>query len=1046
MSTEPQAVAPPVVAVVVTHDAGPWLEEALAAVGAQDYPNLSVLVVDDGSAEDPTARVAAVLPNAYVRRLPESRGFAGAANEVLHVVEGASHFLFCHDDVAPDPDAVRLLVEEAFRSNAGMVAPKLVAWDAPERLLQVGASIDKSGAPSLPVEPGELDQEQHDAVRDVFVAPGGCTLVRADLFATLGGFDEVMRLYGEDLDLSWRAQIAGARVIVVPGARVRHLEAMSSGRRDGLDLEALRRRVRPLQLRHRLRAVLKNYSAFHLLRVLPQIALLAVVEALYGLATGRRATSRDIVRAWGWNLSGTSRRQLRVARREVKKARLLSDSEVRRLQARGSARMNAFVRGQLAADGRLGRRAPVLPSAGGAWTAERVPLILLATAVVVVLVGSRDLMTGRLAHVGELAPFPENPWPLLRSYLSEWRVSGLGSASPAPPAFALLGLAGSVLLGAMGLLQKLLVVGMLPLGLVGAYVLAKPFGIRRARLAVVLVYAAVPLPYNALARGQWSGLLVYGALPWIAIRLLRVTGIEPFGVAGSSSGGWRREVLPLGVMLAVLTAFFPAACLVVLLFGVAVAIGCLVAGGLGGALRAVGLTVVATGLAAGLLFPWSLDFALPGSQWAAFAGVDIPAARAASFDSLLRFETGPLGAGPFGWAFVVAAVLPLLIGRDWRLRWAARAWMVAVVCWGVAWAAGRDWIPVPLPGAEVLLVPAALALALSTALGVAAFEVDLPRYRFGWRQAASVVAAGAVLAGALPVMGAAVDGRWHQPRQDFAGLLSWMVDERAKGDFRVLWLGDPEALPLAGWQLREGAAYAVSQGGTPTLADSWPTASPGATGLVADAVELALHGHTTKVGHLLAPTAVRYVVVPAKASPTDSHTRSLPPAPGLVAALDAQVDLRQMESDESLRLYENAAWLPGRAVLGNAAVDASRSQSADALRTAEFSGSSPVLERRRSETRFQGDLPSGAEVYLSAASSPRWELRVGGERAERRRAFGWANAFTVDEGGSATLRYRSSPLRWAAVAIQVGLWAVAVRALLARRPRRAGARHRRVAP
>jgi GT2 family glycosyltransferase len=1034
MSTEPQAVAPPVVAVVVTHDAGPWLEEALGALGDQDYPNLSVLVVDDASAEDPTARVAAVLPNAYVRRLPESRGFAGAANEVLHVVEGASHFLFCHDDVAPDPDALRLLVEEAFRSNAGVVAPKLVAWDAPERLLQVGAGIDKSGAPSLPVEPGELDQEQHDAVRDVFVAPGGCTLVRADLFASLGGFDEVMRLYGEDLDLSWRAQVAGARVIVAPGARVRHLEAMSSGRRDGLDLEALRRRVRPLQLRHRLRAVLKNYSTFHLLRVLPQAALLAVVEAVYGLATGRRATSRDIVRAWGWNLSRTSRRQLRVARREVKKARLLSDGEVRRLQARGSARMNAFVRGQLAADGRFGRRAPVLPSAGRTWSVERLPIVLLATCVVVVLFGSRDLLTGRLAQVGELAPFPESPWPLLRAYLSEWRASGLGSASPAPPAFALLGLAGSVLLGAMGLVQKLAVVGMVPLGLVGAYVLAKPFGIRRARLAVVLVYAAVPLPYNALARGQWSGLLMYGALPWVVARLLRATGIEPFGGAGP--GDWRRQVIPLGVMLAVLTALFPAASVVVLLFCVALIVGCVPAGGVGAALRTVGLTAAAAGVAAGLLFPWSLDFVLPGSQWSAFAGVDIAAARAASFADVLRFETGPLGAGLLGWAFLVAAALPLLIGRDWRLRWAARAWVVAVVCWGVAWAAGRDWIPVPLPGAEALLVPAALALAMSTALGVAAFELDLPRYRFGWRQAASLVAAGAVLVGALPVMGAAVDGRWHQPRQDFAGLLSWMADERAKGDFRVLWLGDPEALPLAGWELREGAAYAVSSGGTPTLADRWPTASPGATGLVADAVGLALDGDTTKVGHLLAPTAVRYVVVPAKASPTDSHTRVLAPPPGLVAALDAQVDLRQMESDESVTLYENAAWLPGRAALGNAAVDASRSQSADDLRIADFSGSSPVLERRRSETRFQGDLPSGAEVSLSAASSPRWELRVAGERAERRSAFGWANAFTVSEGGSATLRYRSSPLRWAAVAIQVALWAVAVRALLARRPRR----------
>src|SRR5688500_15965496 len=181
----PATAVPAVVAVVVTCDPGPWLEATLEALAGQDYPSLSVLVIDDASTVDPTARVASVLPGAYVRRLPTRRGFAAAANEVLGVVEGASHYLLCHDDVAPDPDAARVLVEEAYRSNAGVVTPKFVEWDAPDRLVAVGMGIDKSGAPATLAEAGELDQEQHDGVRDVFYAPSGCTLVRADLFAAL---------------------------------------------------------------------------------------------------------------------------------------------------------------------------------------------------------------------------------------------------------------------------------------------------------------------------------------------------------------------------------------------------------------------------------------------------------------------------------------------------------------------------------------------------------------------------------------------------------------------------------------------------------------------------------------------------------------------------------------------------------------------------------------------------------------------------------------------------------------------------------------------
>jgi cellulose synthase/poly-beta-1,6-N-acetylglucosamine synthase-like glycosyltransferase len=81
---------PPVVAVVVTRNPGPWLEGTLAGLAQQDYDDLTVLVVDCGSRDDPTPRVATVLPRAFVRRLDDGAGFADAANEALHAVEGAT--------------------------------------------------------------------------------------------------------------------------------------------------------------------------------------------------------------------------------------------------------------------------------------------------------------------------------------------------------------------------------------------------------------------------------------------------------------------------------------------------------------------------------------------------------------------------------------------------------------------------------------------------------------------------------------------------------------------------------------------------------------------------------------------------------------------------------------------------------------------------------------------------------------------------------------------------------------------------------------------
>ena len=218
-------LAPPVVAVVVVHQPGAWFEEALEALADQDYPNLNTLFLLAGGEVDADGRdlhqlITARLPGAFVRPLEANPGYGAAANEVLRLVEGESGFFcFCHDDVALAPDAVRALVEELYRSNAGVVGPKLVEWDQPGVLQHVGLGMDRFGEIDPITEPGEYDQEQHDAVRDVFVVPSACLLIRADLFRTVGGFDESISYHGDDVDLCWRVHLSGARVVVAPAGR-----------------------------------------------------------------------------------------------------------------------------------------------------------------------------------------------------------------------------------------------------------------------------------------------------------------------------------------------------------------------------------------------------------------------------------------------------------------------------------------------------------------------------------------------------------------------------------------------------------------------------------------------------------------------------------------------------------------------------------------------------------------------------------------------------------------------------------------------------------
>ncbi len=67
-------------------------------------------------------RIRQRVPNAFVRGVGNTTGYGMAANEVLRLVEGDNGFFcFLHDDVALDPGAIRVLVEELYRSNAGIV-------------------------------------------------------------------------------------------------------------------------------------------------------------------------------------------------------------------------------------------------------------------------------------------------------------------------------------------------------------------------------------------------------------------------------------------------------------------------------------------------------------------------------------------------------------------------------------------------------------------------------------------------------------------------------------------------------------------------------------------------------------------------------------------------------------------------------------------------------------------------------------------------------------------------------------------------------------
>src|SRR5262245_30087959 len=557
---EPEAkpVAPrPVVVVVVTHDPPADRRDALlAALAAQDHPNLDVLVVDTGD-DDVTEPVHAVLPEARIERRPGAGGFGAAANTVLDLVSGAEYYVFCHDDVEPDAGAVSALVAAAEHWDADVVGPKLVATDDPRRLLQFGVTVDKVGIALPMVERRELDQGQHDGLRDVFAVPGAFTLVRASAFAEVGGFDEAISFLNDDLSLCWRIRVADGRVLVTSAARVRHAEAFAT--------RPEARAAPSLAARHRVRVLLTSYRAGSLVTIVPQALALAVVEAITALITGRGRQAWAALAAWPWNLAHVG--SLLHARRAVRSFRRVKDYEVRRYQVHGlvSPRVRRLrVEGGGLGGGRwsAGRRVAAVPERGHMTvdpTAWAPATVAIATVIAgVLLFGSRHLVTRHVPVLGEMVPFGDGAGDLIGAWAGGVRPSGV-AGGPAPPTLAgVSGALGVVLAGHLALARTLLTVGLLALGVIGAHRLGRSLGSKAAQVFGALAYAALPLPYDALATWRWSVLAAWAGAPWMLGRLALASGTAPFG----SGTGFRRlmlQVVAAGAVTALVGLLVPQA-------------------------------------------------------------------------------------------------------------------------------------------------------------------------------------------------------------------------------------------------------------------------------------------------------------------------------------------------------------------------------------------------------------------------------------------------------------------------------------------------------
>ncbi|MYQ48414.1 glycosyltransferase [Streptomyces sp. SID4985] len=997
-----------VTAVLVTHDGARWLPDALAGLIGQERPVQYAVAADTGSEDGSAQLVAEALGDANVLHLARRTGFGAAVEEAdrhapvltaddLPYLRGLGGWntpggawgddaydrpgpaqgepvqwlWLLHDDCAPEPDALAQLLRvvdnelELGRDDVAVVGPKLRGWYDRRQLLEVGVSIANSGRRWTGLDRREQDQGQHDHVRPVLSVSTAGMLVRRDVFEELGGFDRRLPLMRDDVDLCWRAQLAGHRVLIAPDAVVRHAEAASRERR-AVDC-AGRTAASPHKVDKAgaVHTLLVNTRTAALPWVLLRLVLGTLLRTLAYLVGKVPGQAVDEIRG----LLGTLLRPERVLAARKRRGRPVVDKdELRPLFPPPGATIRVTIE-QVAANFSTGSESDTTPvgrHGGGGDTggddeffeveryarlkriARNPGPVLFFGLLLISLLACRALLGGGALAGGALLPVPAGASDLWATYGAAWHPAGAGGTAAAPPYLAVVASLASLLLGSTGLAVTVLLVGSVPLAGLTAYFASRPLvDSRLLRAWAAIAYAFLPAVTGALAGGRIGTAVLAVLLPLIAR-----AGVAASGLTNTSGGrGSWRATWAYALLLTITTAFTPIVWPAALVLGIGVLV-----------LRRSDLIasllrlLVQLGTPLLVLAPWSLTL-LP-TNFFGEAGLDFGPSAASASDLL---GTSPGGPGTVPGLMLIGIVLAALAAllRSERQLGIRTAWAVALVGFVLAVLSnGSAWA-----GPATLVYGIALLAAAS--LGADGARARVAEQSFGWRQPVAALIALASVVGPLLAAASWMIGGADGPleRRDPAQVPAFVAEDASTRDRARTLVLDSDSTA----QVR----YSLVRGAGARLGDAEFTASDGANTRLDKIVANLVAGSGADQAGQLGGFAVRYVLVHQGAPRQISRV------------LDATPGLSRLSQQNGSGLWRVNADVSRAALVGR-----------DGSGTPTPVAAGPV--------EIHTTVPGGSDgrvLRLADTAAEGWTATLDGKPLTRTTVDGWAQGFELPASG-----------------------------------------------
>jgi len=548
-----------VVTVVISNDQPNFLANCLSAVEKQSFQSDRVLVVDSSVSPDVDPILESFIGRSSkhaVVNIEEQANFAELAavgiKQVLTGYENIDNIAIwlLHDDSIPESHALAELARTLELSPlVGIASSKQVAVDNSKLIVQQGLTLTSDYRPFSLVN-DELDQKQHDAMSDVLAASTNSMLIRANLWADLGGFSLAAPPLAQDIELGIRAHHAGFRVVVVPTSRVAHAELSIHNKRSKKWLQGSSKLALARATNHLRISQLPLPLAFLYWLTLPvysvlQIFWLMLVKRPDRIWLSLRAnfwaffTFRTRVR----DRHGFSAKPIRglFASRDAVRTRSRLALEL----AEQKSNLNSF-QAESSPTNSLS-----FAAGGGLW-------IMLG----LVAVSYQYFPLGQAAIGGFALPLSDSWLQLFANAGSGYQHIGLGLAAPSDPFSWVLLLLGSLTFWAPNLALSWLLVLAKAIAFFGAWRTISLVTQRNSlRVILALVYVFWPAFNLAQAEGNFPAVVFLISLPWLIFCLSRSTRVGLSSSVRSIEQSWS-WLAASALLFAIAVASAPSALLI----------------------------------------------------------------------------------------------------------------------------------------------------------------------------------------------------------------------------------------------------------------------------------------------------------------------------------------------------------------------------------------------------------------------------------------------------------------------------------------------------